>query len=102
MARQPPLSQAEVTRLRVRYRTEYEYAVERNCIEDGAHVSRAEVRQALQRLTEPERRVLRSRIRRRFRKLDDLMHSPRKTFEQPQAMTEDLPTAVALNNEMVK
>lgn len=102
MARQPPLSQADVTRLRVRYRTEYEYAVERNCIEDGAHVSRAEVRQALQRLTEPERRVLRSRIRRRFRKLDDLMHAPRKTFEQPRAMTEDLPTAVALTNEMVE
>ena len=102
MARQPPLSQAGVTRLRVRYRTEYEYAVERNCIEDSGHVSRTEVRQALQRLSDPERRVLRSRIRRRFRKLDDLMHSPRKTFDHPRAVTDDLPDTVSLTNEMVK
>jgi hypothetical protein len=94
-----PVSQADVTELRIRYRTEYEFAVERNCIDDGAYVSQADIRAAIQSMSASERRVLRSRLRRKFRKLDDLTQGTRKTFDEPYATPDNLVDGVQLANE---
>lgn len=91
-----PVSQDEVTELRIRYRTEYDFAVERNCIDDGAAVSQADIRAAIQSMSASERRVLRSRLRRKFRKLDDLTRGVRKTFDEPRVTTDDLVAGVQL------
>lgn len=90
----------QLTRLRVRHRTEYEFAVEQNCIEAGAAISEAELHAELDTLSRTEERVLETRIKRRIRHVDDLMNRSRQTFEEPHATPSDLPAAVTLTNQM--
>jgi type II secretory pathway predicted ATPase ExeA len=88
-------------KLRVKFDTEREFAVERKLIDDDPSISRAEIREAILSCSAAERRVLKSRLRKRLQRIDELMATPRKTFEEPLVTTEDLQDGVHLSNEML-
>ena len=90
------------SKLRLKFRTEYEFAVERGLIADGEVVTRDEVRHALLSLSHMEQRELEQRLRRRFQRLYELMDGDRQTFDEPYARTADLPDGVNLSNEMIE
>ncbi len=94
-----PEQQAEQ---RVRLQTEREFAIERNFIADDPSVSHAEVREALEHCTHSERQVLKSRLRKRMKRLHELMATPRKSFDEPRVSSDDLTDSVTLSNEMLE
>lgn len=94
-----PEQQAEQ---RVRLQTEREFAIERNLIADDPSVSYAEVREVLTNCTHAERKVLKSRLRKRMKRLQELMATPRKSFDEPRVSSDDLTGSVTLSNEMLE
>lgn len=89
-------------KLRLKFRTEYEFAVECGVLAENEPVNRQDVRDALLSLSHEERQTLQSRLRKRFHRLYELMSEEPRHFEEPYATIEDLPDDVHLTNEMVQ
>jgi len=80
----------EQTLIRVKFRTEYEFVMERNALTSDEPHTRDEVREAIKRLTQAEKRVLDSRVRTKLADVTRLMRDDTKDFEEPQAHPSDL------------
>jgi hypothetical protein len=77
-----------------------EFCIERNALDDDESHSRKDIRAAIHEMGHQEVKVLKSRLRRRMRRLTDLMDGERKTFDEPHATTDSL--VVPLSNETVE
>ena len=71
------------TKLRVKQQTERSFLIDRGYLDPTEVCTRPERFQYIQRLTPAERQVLRSQLRKEFRKLNELLHGSRKQFTQP-------------------
>lgn len=79
--------------LRIKFRIEYEFVAERNALDSNGPHERSDVREAVTRLTQSERRVLDARVRQRLSDARPLIFEDRKTFDEPYIQPSDLEPA---------
>jgi len=92
------ISPEAATQLRVKFDTLREFAIERNLVDEHESISRSELRDRLQILTQSERRALHSRLRTRLRRLNELMAGERESFDAPRATGVNLTDEVTLKD----
>lgn len=92
---QPPNPESE-TKLRIILETEYNFLVERNVIDDGVEMSRAELHDKVCQLELVERHALQSRIRRHVQEAVDIMQNEQKEFDEPYVEHKDLVDGVRI------
>lgn len=92
------LSPEATTQLRVKHETMREVAIECNLMDRRERLGHGELRERLHTLCPAERRVLHSRLRKRLRRLNELMEGQRQTFDAPRATGVNLTDEVTLEN----
>jgi len=87
----------EVAKLRVQHQTIVEFLYEANVLAEP-RATRHGVREKVRRLSQMERDALHTRLKRNMDRLDELMATDTKTFENPYVEHADLVSGVRIPN----
>ena len=95
------LTPEQETKLRIKFGTEYEFAIQHSSHEMGDGLNRDQIRDILMSCSPYERRLLEVRVRRRLRRADELMDGNIKIYDGPKVRVSDLQSGVRLAGDAV-
>lgn len=85
----------------VKYDVERAFCVEHGLLDDDETYTRNDIQDIVEKLSTPLHNDLKQRLKEQLTTLDDIMHAPNATFDQPRVTMADLPTACQPSQEMV-